>query len=71
MLYEVITDKSMYWSAHETGDDGFVFRNNQTGRCIDLGSTDRGMIRCGANSHVAVSAVCNGRPDQVLFFVKD
>ncbi len=64
-------DKSMYWSAHETGDDGFVFRNNQTGRCIDLGSTDRGTIRSGANSRVAVSAVCNGRPDQVLFFVKD
>ncbi|MBE0529930.1 MAG: ricin-type beta-trefoil lectin domain protein [Rhodospirillales bacterium] len=59
--------KDMYWKVREAGDTAFALRNNQTGTCLDLGSSAKGP----ANARFAVVANCQSRPEQVLEFVKN
>jgi hypothetical protein len=59
--------KDMYWKVREAGDTAFALRNNQTGTCLDLGSS----AKSAANARFAVVANCQSRPEQVLEFVKN
>ena len=54
----------MYWKARKTGEAAFVLRNNKTGKCADLGATNK-------PTRVAVQAICTGKPEQVLEFAKE
>jgi len=59
-------DKDMYWRAQESGESAFVLRNDQTGKCLDLGSPRRS----GPNTRFAVTVDCQASPGQILEFVE-
>ena len=59
--------KDMYWKARQSGESAFTMQNKKTGKCIHLGSRKRR----GAAGTFAIETTCNGRPEQVLEFVKD
>lgn len=59
-------DKDMYWKPQESGESAFVLRNDQTGKCLDLGSPKQR----GPENRFAVTANCQPRPGQVLEFVQ-
>ncbi len=59
--------KDMHWRVMESGETAFVLKNGETGKCLDLGAPRPD----GSVDRHAVTATCQGRPDQVLEFVKN